>query len=536
MRLLSFLITCISCVIISTDSYAYPVEPIHVYQKNVHLSPEHKQKLEDDIDRFHHADNIWAALRDDFTLPHYEDNPEVRAQIHWFMSHQGFLYRSAVRAAPYLYYISQELKRRHLPGELALLPMIESGYNPFAYSTVGAAGVWQMMPGTASGYGVKQNWWYDGRRDVIASTKAALNYLSYLGSFFNGNWLLAIAAYDTGEGNVMSALRKNIHYGFNTDFWSLPVAQETREYVPRLLALATIIAHPYRYPVVFPFVRNAPYLAQVDVGGQIDLKHAAFLAGISVNDLMALNSGFNRTATDPNGPYRLTLPIENVVTFSENLARLPTYQHLDWVRYKVKRRESLVAIARKFNTTPGEIYKQNPTVAMNLKPGKYLLIPKAMSSVSKPITRPSRSFFATSRIVRTPKQTHIHIPTNEAYVLQPGDTLYMVRSGETLPHIASRFRMDTKALQIANQLASASAIKPGQQLIIPTHLTNHHHPEGTHSISPGDTIYIVRKNDSIESIAKRYHTFPSAIRLSNFMANNHIKEGDHLVIPTHLSG
>jgi membrane-bound lytic murein transglycosylase D len=219
------------------------VEGIQIYQKNLQ-SPEHKQMLAEDITRYRNADNLWDVLREEFTLPHYEDNPAVQEKIEWYMNNQDFLLRSATRAAPYLYYILQQVKKRHLPAELVLLPIIESGYNPFAISNMGAMGIWQMMPDTASGLGIKRDSWYDGRRDVIASTRAALNYLAYLQSFFDGNWLLAIAAYNTGEGNVLAAIRRNIREGYGTDFWSLPVAQQTKDYVPRLLALAVIISHP----------------------------------------------------------------------------------------------------------------------------------------------------------------------------------------------------------------------------------------------------------------------------------------------------
>ena len=265
-------------------------EGIQEYQKNLHLSPIHKQKLADDITRYRNADNLWDVLRDEFALPHYEKNYAVQAKIEWFMNNQDYLLRSASRAAPYLYYISQQVRKRHLPAELVLLPIIESGYNPFSVSNMGASGIWQLMPDTASGYGVKRDWWYDGRRDVIASTRAALNYLSYLQSFFEGNWLLAIAAYNTGEGNVLAAIKRNIRDGRDTDFWSLPVAQQTRDYVPSLLALAVIISHPEKYPVYFPPIQSAPYLAQVEVGTQINLKHAATLAGTQQPKTNAIKS------------------------------------------------------------------------------------------------------------------------------------------------------------------------------------------------------------------------------------------------------
>ena len=231
-RLIKLISLVVICTMIGGASFASPSsEGIQIYQKNLHLSPEHKQKLADDITRYRNADNLWDVLREEFALPHYEDNPMVQEKIEWYMNNQDYLLRSASRAAPYLYYILQQVKKRHLPAELVLLPIIESGYNPFSLSNVGAAGIWQLMPDTATSLGVRQDWWYDGRRDVITSTRAALSHLSYLQSFFEGNWLYTLAAYNTGEGNLLSAIKRNIRDGKDTDFWSLPLSQDRKSVV-----------------------------------------------------------------------------------------------------------------------------------------------------------------------------------------------------------------------------------------------------------------------------------------------------------------
>ncbi len=523
-------------------------EGIRVFQKNERLSPEHKQSIADDLNKYRNAENIWGSLRDEFALPHYEDNPLVQEKIAWFLNHQDYLIRSANRAAPYMYYILQQVKKRHLPAELVLLPIMESAYNPFAYSPAGAAGIWQLMPGTASGYGIRQNRWYDGRRDVIASTKAALDHLAYLQSFFEGNWLLALAAYDTGEGNVIAAIRKNIRNGDNTDYWSLPLAQETRDYLPQLLALAIIISHPYRYPIDFPAVQNAPYLAQVDIGAQMDLKHAANLAGLSFAQLKQLNPGFSRSATGPHGPYKLVLPIENVERFSENMENSPLYERIDWGRYKIRSGDTLVTIAKKFNTTPAKLRKMNPRLAANLKPGKKILIPYSEPDISNTILAAENTqkneplaIESTSNISseNTTDNENQESTTDAAavmtaaiensfdnYAMQPGDTLYMVRKGDTFQKIASRFHISTKTLMAANKTSTLHNI---QQLIIPTHLN----PQ-RYKLTPGDTIYMVRNGDTIEKIARKFHTTPSAVRLVNLLANNDLQEGDRLVIPTHV--
>ena len=530
----------LSCIMMHGASFGSSnIEGIQVYQKNLHLSDEHKQKLANDIDRYHNAANLWDVLSEEFSLPHYEDNPYVQDQIEFFLHHQDFLAEATSRAGPYLYFILQQARKRHLPAEVVLLPMIESAYNPFAYSSAGAAGIWQMMPRTATGYGVKQDWWYDGRRDVVASTRAALDYLAYLGSFFEGNWLLAIAAYDTGEGNVLSAIRRNNREGKNTDFWSLPVAQETRIYIPRLLALAIIISHPEHYPVALPPIPNAPYLGQVDVGGQIDLQHAATLANMSLKSMKRLNPAYNHSDTNPHGPSKLILPIENVAQFTENLARSPLYKNINWLRYKIKSGDTLATISKHYNTQPAALQSANPSLASNLKPGNYLLIPRQSPEISEKLLESPDLYVSSSNLAQKKTANRSNTPilslTNAMlknirgrYTLQPGDTLYMVRSGDTLEKIADRFHADTKNILAANNLSSKRHINIGDKLIIPTH-ANEQTPQ--YKLSPGDTIYMVRKNDTLDKVAKKFHTTPAAIRISNLISNEELHDGDRLVIP-----
>lgn len=524
---------------------AISLEGIQVYQKNLNLSQEHKQKLAADIYRFHNADNLWDELRHEFVLPHYENNYQVQEQIQWFVNHQDFLLNSAARAGPFLYYILQQVRKRHLPAEFVLLPIMESAYNPFASSCVGAAGIWQMMPATASGFGIKQNWWYDGRRDVVASTRAALDYLAYLGSFFRGNWLLGMAAYDTGEGNVISAMRKNIRDGKDTEYWSLPLAQETRVYIPRLLALATIISHPDIYQVPFPPISNAPYLAQIDVGSQIDLKHAAELAGLSLANLKHLNPGYNHLVTDPSGPFKLVLPIENVEQFTENLARSPLYKR--WICYKTKRHDTWLSIAKRFNTTATLLKKANPTLASKLRPGKRLVIPHSRPELAKAILAAEPPEIVPTRIAKETNDALLFKKTeptiaiaksletfrNNKYTIQAGDTLYMVRNRDNLQKIASRFHVTEETLTIINHLNPDSHLTPGDKLIIPTHFAENNSTQ-KFELTSEDTLYKVSKGEDIAKIAKKFHTSPSEIRLANLLTDNTLQVGDEIIIPAHV--
>ena len=397
------------------------------------------------------------------------------------------------------------------------------------------------MPNTASGLGIKRDWWFDGRRDVISSTRAALNYLAYLQSFFDGNWLLAIAAYNTGEGNVSTAIKRNIRESMDTDFWSLPLAQQTRDYVPSLLALATIIANPDQYPIYFPPVRNAPYLAQVDIGTQINLHYAAKLAGISDAKMKQLNPGFTQQTTSSRGPYKLVLPIENLIQFTENLAISPFNQNkVSWRHYRVKTGDTLPLVAKKFNTTPAAIRKLNHLAKNNLTRGANLLIPNpedqfvANNYAHQNFSKDAGDHRPLLRAIKKSEPIISQDFSSGKYALQPGDTIYMVRAKDTLDSIAKRFHMHSKSLQAANHL-SGQQVQPGTQLIIPTHAPQQMQASLSsekNAVLPGDTIYMVRRGDTIDKIARKFHTSPGAIRLSNLVDDSTIREGDRLVVPT----
>lgn len=539
-RVLGWLYIAISCLIINSASYATSsLEGIQIYSQNS-LSTDKKQVMTHALIRYQSADNLWYILRTEFSLPHYERHPAVQENIEWFIENQEFLMHTATRAAPYLYFIHQQVKKRKLPIELVLVPIIESGYNPFNLSSAGAAGIWQMMPDTASGFGVKQDWWYDGRRDIVASTHAALDYLTYLFNFFDGNSLLALAAYNTGEGSVMSAIRRNIREGKSTDFWSLPLPRETRIYVPRLLALATIITHPEYYHIYLPPVPNAPYLAQVDVGGQINLKQAAGFAGMSLKQLQHLNPGFNRLVTNPHGPHKLVLPIENVERFMVRLAHSPLSHHINWIQYKVKSTDTLESLAKRFNTTAFALREINHLKRIPLKKGMQLVIPHERTLVNNVQHRSIHSAeetaaTKTSSSIISSQTANTHEETYTQSAIQPSDTLYMVRKDDTVEKIAKRFKLTPSIIYSANKLHPHSIIHPGDKLLLPTHLAL---PKAKiapelKKISPGDTLYMVRQGDTLEKIAEKFHTIPAAIRVANLMTTSQVHEGDQIVVPSH---
>ncbi|MDQ7076214.1 MAG: transglycosylase SLT domain-containing protein [Gammaproteobacteria bacterium] len=260
------------------------------------------------------TENLWQRLRAGFALPSSQ-HENIQAELNWYKQHPNYLKRVSKRAHPYLYAILNEVEARGLPSELALLPIVESAYDPFAYSHGRAAGLWQMIPGTAKRFGLEQNWWLDQRRDVIASTRAALDYLEYLHRYFNGDWLLALAAYNSGEGTVGRAVRKNRKQGKDTDFWSLKLPKETRSYLPKMLALKQIILQPEKFNTQLEAIKNQPFLDTVQIGSQMDLDLAAQLADISIEQIYRYNPAFNRWATPPKGPFELLIPSQNVEKF-----------------------------------------------------------------------------------------------------------------------------------------------------------------------------------------------------------------------------
>ena len=247
---------------------------------------------------------LWQLTRQHMQLDLDNEEPRLQYQFNWYKKHPEYMQRVATRAGRYYYYILNEVLKRDMPAEIALLPIVESAYDPFAYSHGRAAGPWQFIPGTAKHFGLKNSWWYDGRRDIVASTGAALDYLQQLHRRFD-NWELALAAYNCGGGTVSKAIRRNQKKGLATDFWSLQLPKETRAYVPKLLAVSRLIRDAEQHDLELPPLPNLPVFAEVKLGSQIDLAQAAKLSSISTQELYQLNPGFNRWATDPDGPPSL---------------------------------------------------------------------------------------------------------------------------------------------------------------------------------------------------------------------------------------
>jgi membrane-bound lytic murein transglycosylase D len=324
--------------------------------------------------------DLWARIRSGYAIPDV-DNNLVAKHTQYYASRPDSLTRTSGRASLYLYHVVQELEKRGMPTELALLPVIESAFNPQALSNANAAGIWQFVPGTGRDFNLQQNMFKDERRGVLASTDAALTYLQRLYTMF-GDWQLALAAYNWGEGNVQKAIQKNRSLGKPTDFESLAelMPAETRNYVPKLQAVKNIVANPGQYGITLPVIDNQPYFITVDKTSDIDLTVAAQLAEISVDEFKALNPQFKKPVITGEST-KILLPKENAEKFHLNLAQWGRALS-SWTTHKItSAKETIASLASKFDTTP-EVIRQanNIPPQMRLKAGSTILVPKTTSS------------------------------------------------------------------------------------------------------------------------------------------------------------
>jgi len=361
--------------------------------------------------------DIWVPLRAGYGLPAIM-NRSVKRELDWYVKRPDYIQRVTDRARLYLSYIVHEAIRRKIPTELALLPIVESAYQPYARSPAGAMGIWQFIRSTGRIYGLKQSHWYDARRDITESTRAAFDYLQKLNNEFNGDWLLSIAAYNSGEGNVGRAIARNRKLGRKTDFWSLRLPAETRAYVPRLLAVAALFRHPQRYNINLDTIDEARYFTAVATGGQIDLAKAAEMVGISLNELLLLNPGFIRNVTDPAGPHRLLVPTESATGFQLALGKLGKLQRLNWSHHAVAKGESLGSIARHYGVSVQSIRNSNQLRNNVLQVGQQLKISAAGNS--------RRAFAGLSKEVRNGILRAQRSSSRRTYRVRSGDSIWLI--------------------------------------------------------------------------------------------------------------
>ena len=458
------------------------------------------------------SNDLLAELRRGFKLDPVM-NKRVQGELNWFVKNPNYLNRVFKRAQRYLPFIVDQLDERELPYELALLPIVESAFDPFAYSHGRAAGLWQMIPGTAKRFGISQNWWYDGRRDVVDSTNAALDYLAYPRDLMDGDWLHAIASYNSGEGNVLKAVRRNRSRSKPTDFWNLSLSRETSAYVPRLMALVEIVRDPAQFGVTLPDIVTEPQFEVADVGGQIDLALAAELAGIELDVLSSYNAGNNRWATDPNGPHRLLLPIDVAEDFSAALAEVPMNERLRWQRHKVKNGEAISQIAERYGVTVATVRSANRLSGNTIRAGAYLMIPVA--------TKPLAAYSQSADQRRNRKQN----------TTRSGNRIeHIVASGESFWTISRKYNVNMNQLAAWNGTAPRDTLSIGQKLIV---WTDQPVPASTSSAGglTRKLNYTVRNGDSLYLIASRFRiTVAQLVRWNNIDKNKILRPGQKLTM------
>lgn len=429
--------------------------------------PRTDQAVEEEISD---PQTIWTRLRESEQLtPSSVDS--VQTEIARYTGDQIHFDRMVENAEPFMYQIVEALDERNLPLFLSLVPMIESAYKPNATSNWNAAGLWQFIPSTGRHFGLKQNEWYDGRRDVTASTKAALDYLSYLYKRFD-SWELALAAYNSGEATVSNAIKRNRKAQLGTDYWSLDLPPETRRYIPKLLALQSIIHDPSAYDVALPEIPDQPILTSIQLPGQIQLSKVAELSDdLETDTLKNLNAGFLRSVTSPDGPYELLVPVQIATKLESDIAELPVEERVKYHEHFVQEGESLWLIARRYDTRVAVLKSVNDISEDHLKLGKRLLIPSTGQIIEKtkaqPIAAPET--IADAAPTQTISAQAKPIAKADSEIDLDNSATYTVKSGDSLWIIARRHNIHVDDILSWNNITRQTPLRLGQELKILSH-------------------------------------------------------------------
>ncbi len=476
---------------------------------------------EESSDNISHS-GLWQRLRNGYQLPSVSDlentlgttqqvvfKQRISPIIRRYQAHPDSLVRQMNNAQWYLHYIVEAVEKQNMPLELALLPFVESGFDPFAYSSGRASGLWQFIPITAQRFSLERNWWLDERRDIKASTQAAITYLNYLYNHLGNDWLLALAAYNAGEGTVGRAVKRNKKLGKPVDFWSLKLPKKTRFYVPKLLAWADIIRHPEKYNVTLPKLMNQPVFATIDVESQIDLAKMAEITNIDIDTLYQLNPAYNRWATDPKPPHQLLIPYEKLASAKIALAEYPSEKRISWKQHTVKPNESLSVIAQRYKTTIRHIQTANRLSSSVIHVGKTLLIP---------IASKNSSYYKGSQQQRLASRQNT--PTSSSRNNQK--IIYQVKTGDTLWGIAKKFNVRASSIARWNNMSTKDLLRNKQSLALwlPKNSAKpkENNLEKAH-IKQRKVTYRVRKGDNLSNISNKFNVSVSDLQQWNSLSS-----------------
>jgi len=438
--------------------------------------------------------DIWPRLVAGFEWPECAAESRALQWARWYGERQEYMDRVLARARPWLHYILDQVEQRDMPNEFALLPIVESAFDPFAFSHAAAAGGWQFTEPTARDHGLKVGDWYDGRRDMYVATRAALDYLQQLHRRFNGDWRLALAGYNAGPARVQRALASYRGDPSNPAPRDLRLPRETRGFAPKLHGLSCLFRDPDRFGLELPQIPDHELIEAVDTGTRIDLVIAAELAGLPIAELYTLNPGLSRWSTPPDGPHRLILPAGHADGFRERLAGLPAEQRLRWRQVTVETGDTLSAIAARTGIDVARIRAFNDLDSNLIRPGDKLRLPGGDDA-----GRPGYGE-ALAELKRLQKQ-----------LLPRPRRIHVVRRGESLWTIARRYNVAVSDLRHWNRLGGSNHLDIGQELAIVADASGDR-----------DRRYRVRSGDSLWLIARRHQVSVDALRRWNDLDNNNV--------------
>lgn len=453
------------------------------------------------------GNDLWSRIKDGYAMPNLESQYTINHET-WYATRPDYVKRMLERSQKYLFHIVEEVEKRGMPTEIALLPMIESAFNPQAYSRSAASGIWQFIPSTGKHFGLQQNWWVDNRRDVTAATSAALTYLQKLHGMF-GTWDLALAAYNAGEGTIQRAIDKNRRQGLPTDYQSLSLPPETQNYVPKLQAIKNIVTHPEQFGLKIGSIPNKPYFARVTTPKQIDAKLAAELAEISFEEFSSLNPSYNRPViTATNEKHQLLLPVWAAERFANNLAQYDK-PLTNWQTYSAKRGERMDSIAKKFGMNVGQLRNVNGlSSSQKVRTSQPILVPAIYHSNA------SANYINVSELEQNNQDSDENLNSNES----KRPALHKVKRGDTLQSLANKYDIDSKMLMKINQLKT-SKLKVGQSI----QLSNAKFTPSVSTASSRNKSSSVKSSSTRKKITVKHSTRTKQKSTSRNKSSRHVK-------------